>query len=157
MQITPNFSLAELTRSDTAKRRGLSNTPNEHELGNITKTAGELEKIREYVDAAIVVSSCFRSESVNRAVGGSKTSAHRYGSAADIDAVGFTSPQLAEKILEMRDKGLIEFDQLILEFPERGAGAWVHIGFRWYSPMRNQVLTAKKVKGKTTYVAGLKY
>ena len=157
MKITENFSLAELTRSDTAKRRGLSNTPNEHELGNITKTAEELEKIRAYIAAPIVVSSCFRSEAVNRAVGGSKTSAHRYGSAADIDAVGYTSPQLAEKILEMRDKGLITFDQLILEFPERGAGAWVHIGFRWHSLMRNQVLTAKKVKGKTAYLQGLQY
>lgn len=155
MEITPNFSLAELTRSDAAKRLGLSNMPNEHEMGNIKKTAEALEKIRTYVNAPIVVSSCFRSESVNRAVGGSTTSAHRYGSAADIDAVGYTSTQLADKILEMRDKGLIKFDQLILEFPERGNGAWVHVGFRWHSPMRNQVLTAKKIKGKTVYLQGL--
>ncbi|STZ77336.1 D-Ala-D-Ala carboxypeptidase family metallohydrolase [Bergeriella denitrificans] len=155
MQITEHFSLAELTRSDTAKRRGLNNTPNANELANIKKTAAELEKIRAYVEAPIVVSSCFRSAAVNRAVGGSSTSAHRYGSAADIDAVGYTSPELARKILEMRDKGLIKFDQLILEFPERGAGAWVHIGFRWNSGMRNQVLTAKTVKGRTVYVAGL--
>lgn len=52
MKITPNFSLAELTRSDTAKRRGLSNTPNDHEMGNIKKTAEVLEKIRAYVGRA---------------------------------------------------------------------------------------------------------
>lgn len=155
MQITPNFSLSELTRSDTAKRRGLSNQPNAAELENIKKTAQMLEKIREYVGAPITVSSCFRAAAVNRAVGGSPTSAHRYGSAADIDAVGLTSPQLAAKILEMRDKDLLKFDQLILEFPERGAGAWVHIGFRWHSPMRNQVLTAKRIKGRTSYLSGL--
>lgn len=155
MRITENFSLAELTRSDTAKRRGLNNQPNAAELENIKKTAAELEKIRAYVGAPIVVSSCYRSEAVNRAVGGSKTSAHRYGSAADIDAVGYTSAELARKIIEMRDKGRLKFDQVILEFPERGAGAWVHIGFRWNSPMRGQILTAKKQGGKTVYLQGL--
>lgn len=156
MKITDNFSLAELTRSDTAKRLGIPNKPTAAELENIKKTAAQLEKIRAYTNAPITVSSCFRAEKVNKAVGGSPTSAHRYGSAADIDAVGHSSPQLAHKILEMRDKGLIQFDQLILEFPERGSGAWVHIGFRWHSAQRNQVLTATKKGGKTIYLAGLK-
>ena len=55
----------------------------------------------------------------------------------------------------MRDAGKLVFDQLILEFPERGDGAWVHIGFRRNSPMRNQILTATKKNGETVYLQGL--
>lgn len=139
--LTPNFSLAEMTRSSTARRLNINNVPTGNELKNLTRTAEALEKIREYIDAPISVSSGYRSPRLNTAIGGSKTSAHRYGSAADIDAAGYTSPQLAEKILEMMKKGMINIDQLILEYPERGAGAWVHVGFRWNSPMRGQVLT----------------
>jgi len=55
----------------------------------------------------------------------------------------------------MRDEGKLTFDQLILEFPERGDGAWVHVGFRRNSPMRNQIMTATKKSGKTVYLPGL--
>lgn len=154
-QVTQNFSLRELTRSETARRMGVENIPTEKEMQNIRKTAEQLEKIREYVGRGIIVTSCFRSEHVNKLVGGSPTSAHRFGSAADCDAIGMTSFAFAKKLIEMRDVGKLVFDQLILEFPERGDGAWVHVGFRWHSPMRNQVLTAKKIKGKTVYLQGL--
>ncbi|HFC8471261.1 TPA: D-Ala-D-Ala carboxypeptidase family metallohydrolase [Neisseria subflava] len=154
-QVTQNFSLRELTRSETARRMGVENIPTEKEMQNIRKTAEQLEKIREYVGRGIIITSCFRSERVNKLVGGSPTSAHRFGSAADCDAIGMTSFAFAKKLIEMRDVGKLVFDQLILEFPERGDGAWVHVGFRWHSPMRNQVLTAKKIKGKTVYLQGL--
>ena len=154
-QVTQNFSLRELTRSETARRMGVENIPTEKEMQNIRKTAEKLEEIREYVGRGIIVTSCFRSERVNKLVGGSPTSAHRFGSAADCDAIGMTSFDFAKKLIEMRDVGKLVFDQLILEFPERGDGAWVHVGFRWHSPMRNQVLTAKKIKGKTVYLQGL--
>ena len=154
-QVTQNFSLRELTRSETARRMGVENIPTEKEMQNIRKTAEQLEKIREYVGRGIIVTSCFRSVRVNKLVGGSPTSAHRFGSAADCDAIGMTSFAFAKKLIEMRDVGKLVFDQLILEFPERGDGAWVHVGFRWHSPMRNQVLTAKKIKGKTVYLQGL--
>ena len=114
-----------------------------------------LEKIRAYVGRGIVVTSCFRSEHVNKAVGGSPTSAHRFGLAADCDAIGLTSLAFAKEIIKMRDEGKITFDQLILEFPERGDGAWVHVGFRRNSPMRNQIMTATKKGGKTVYLPGL--
>ena len=154
-QVTQNFSLRELTRSETARRMGVENIPTEKEMQNIRKTAEQLEKIREYVGRGIIITSCFRSERVNKLVGGSPTSAHRFGSAADCDAIGMTSFAFAKKLIEMRDVGKLVFDQLILEFPERGDGSWVHVGFRWHSPMRNQVLTAKKIKGKTVYLQGL--
>lgn len=155
MQITEHFSLKELTRSETARRLGLQNTPSSAEMANIQYTAEQLEKIRAYVGRGIVVTSCFRSERVNKAVGGSPTSAHRFGLAADCDAIGLTSLAFAKEIIKMRDEGKIKFDQLILEFPERGDGAWVHVGFRRNSPMRNQILTATKKGGKTVYLPGL--
>ncbi|WP_308021506.1 D-Ala-D-Ala carboxypeptidase family metallohydrolase [Neisseria mucosa] len=155
MQITEHFSLKELTRSETARRLGLQNTPSSAEMANIQYTAEQLEKIRAYVGRVIVVTSCFRSERVNKAVGGSPTSAHRFGLAADCDAIGLTSLAFAKEIIKMRDEGKITFDQLILEFPERGDGAWVHVGFRRNSPMRNQIMTATKKGGKTVYLPGL--
>ncbi len=155
MQITEHFSLKELTRSETARRLGLQNTPSSAEMANIQYTAEQLEKIRAYVGRGIVVTSCFRSERVNKAVGGSPTSAHRFGLAADCDAIGLTSLAFAKEIIKMRDEGKITFDQLILEFPERGDGAWVHVGFLRHSPMRNQIMTATKKGGKTVYLPGL--
>ena len=154
-QVTKNFSLRELTRSETARRHGVENTPNEKEMQNIRKTAEQLEKIRDYVGKPIIVTSCFRSERVNKLVGGSPTSAHRFGSAADCDALGMTSLAFAKKLIEMRDVGKLAFDQLILEFPERGDGAWVHIGFRHNSQQRNQIMTATKKNGRTVYLPGL--
>ena len=155
MQITEHFSLKELTRSETARRLGLQNVPPAAEMANIQYTAEQLEKIRAYIGRGIIITSCFRSERVNKAVGGSPTSAHRFGLAADCDAIGLTSLAFAKEIIKMRDEGKITFDQLILEFPERGDGAWVHVGFRRNSPMRNQIMTATKKNGKTVYLPGL--
>lgn len=161
-QITSNFSYRELTRSEIARRHGIDNTPSPSELANITYTAKQLEKVRAYLNdkyqksIAIIVTSCFRSEKVNNLVGGSKTSAHRFGLAADCDATGFTSRAFAKEIIQMRDEGLIAFDQLILEFPERGDGAWVHLGFKKDGKgQRNQILTATKRGGRTVYLQGL--
>lgn len=160
--ISKHFSYREMTRSETARRHGIDNTPSPSELDNIRYTAEQMEKVREYLNEkyqkpiAIIVTSCFRNEKVNRLVGGSKTSAHRYGLAVDCDATGFTSTAFAKEIMEMKDKGLIDYDQLILEFPERGDGAWVHIGFKKNGVgQREQVLTAVKQNGKTKYLQGL--
>lgn len=154
-QISEHFSFRELTRSEAARRAGIENTPTAAEMDNIYYTAQQLEKIREYVGRGIIVTSCFRSERVNKLVGGSPTSAHRFGLAADCDAIGLTSLAFAKELIKMRDAGKLVFDQLILEFPERGDGAWVHIGFRRNAPMRNQILTATKKNGKTVYLQGL--
>lgn len=162
-KITPHFTYRELTNSATGRRLGLENKPNDQELANIRKTAERLEKIRTWLgkkygrEVSIHVLSCFRSEAVNRAVGGSRTSAHRFGSAADIDASGISNLQLAKDIIQMRDEGAIAFDQLIYEFPERGEAGWIHFGCRHHSAERNQILTATKRgnNGKTRYLPGL--
>ena len=159
MQITEHFSYRELTRSATAARMGVPNVPSEAEMDNIRYTAERLEEIRAFVGRPLIITSCFRSERVNKLVGGSPTSAHRFGLAADCDAMGLTSHQFALELIKIRDAGRLAFDQLILEFPERGDGAWVHIGFRRKSPQRNQILTATKrnIGGrlKTVYLPGL--
>lgn len=155
--LTPNFSKREMTRSDTAIRLGIRNVPNAQEWAYIKYTAEWLEKIRAYVGGrAIVVSSCFRCAEVNRRVGGSSSSAHCFGLAVDFDIVGYTSAQTANVLKEMKMKGLLNYDQNILEFPKLGAGAWVHLGFKPNGRgNRNQELTANKVRGKTTYQPGL--
>lgn len=154
-QVTKHFSLRELTRSETARRAGVENTPSARDMENIRYTAEQLEKIRAYIGRPIIVTSCYRSERVNKLVGGSPTSAHRFGLAADCDALGMTSLAFAKTLIAMRDAGQLVFDQLILEFPERGDGAWVHIGFRRVGPNRNQIMTATKRGGKTVYLQGL--
>lgn len=155
MQVSKHFSLRELTRSETARRKGVANIPAPADLDNIRYTAAQLENIRAYVGRPIIITSCYRSEQVNRLVGGSPTSAHRFGLAADCDAAGLTSAQFAAEIIRMRNEGKIAFDQLILEFPERGDGAWVHIGFKRNGTPRGQILTATKRNGKTVYLQGL--
>ena len=162
-KITEHFTYRELTNSATGRRLGLENKPNEQELGNIKKTAERLEKIRAWLgkkygrEVSIHVLSCFRSAAVNGAVGGSKTSAHRFGSAADIDAAGISNLLVGGVFFVLGVVGVLWFDQLIYEFPERVESGWVHFGCRHNSAERNQILTATKRGngGKTQYLFGL--
>lgn len=160
--ITEHFSWREMTRSDTAIRLKIKNIPNEAERANIKYCAEKLEEVRAYVsnkngkDTGIVVTSCFRCELLNQKVGGAPSSAHRFGLAVDFDIIGYTSAQTAKLLKEMKDKGVLSYDQNILEFPKLGDGAWVHLGFK-ANPRHNrhQELTANKINGKTNYSAGL--
>ena len=155
MQLTKNFSLTEFVQSATAARLGIYNTPSAKELENIKKTAEYLQIIRDEIGVGIYITSGFRCEKLNKVVKGSPTSAHRYGSAVDIHAIGLTSTQLALKIVDIIKAGKIPFDQLILEFPGT-TSTWVHLGFRHNSVMRSQYLTASRIGGKTRYSPGIK-
>jgi len=115
MQLSPNFSLAELVRSQTAARRGLSNEPSPAHLENLRRLAGVLEQVRALVGRPVLVTSGYRSPPVNRAVGGVANSAHALGYAADIRVDGMTAIELARRI---RDSS-IRYDQLILESGRR--------------------------------------
>lgn len=144
MNLSKHFTLAELTHSDMAARRGIDNTPTGHALENLKRLAATLEEIRQLLGVPVVVSSGYRSPSVNKAVGGSTVSAHCDGLAADFIAPGFGTPQ--EVARAIRDSG-IKFDQLIFE------GTWVHVSV---SPkMRRQVLTAHFNGGPATYTTGI--
>lgn len=123
MQLTEHFTFEELTVSQTAARLGLLNQPNDVALKNLFKTAEGLEAIRSLIGCAIVVTSGYRSEAVNKEVGGSPKSQHCTGQAADIIAPSFGSPlDLAREIEDSIVK--LGVDQLILEYHR-----WVHVSF----------------------------
>lgn len=151
MNLSANFTLKELTKSDTAMRLGLDNTPNDEALENL-KTLCEkvLQPVRDNF-GRVTVNSGYRSPESNAAVGGSKTSDHCKGMAADIEVDGVSNPDLAQWIMDN-----LEYTQLILEFYTQGQpnSGWVHVS---YDPnnLKNQELTAVKVAGKTQYLNGL--
>jgi hypothetical protein len=116
MNLTPHFTLEELTHTD---HRTLDNTPNEAELANLQRLAEFLEKVKhELYDRPIIVNSAFRSKAVNDAVGSKDTSQHRLGCAADIRVPGMTPDEVVKAIIAAK----LPFDQLIREFDR-----WTHI------------------------------
>jgi hypothetical protein len=147
--LAKHFSLAELTASQTAERAGLANIPNGEAVENLRRLAAVLEDVRALLgNVAVLVSSGYRSPALNRLVGGSNTSAHVSGCAADFIAPGFGTPR--QVCLRVMETG-IAFDQLIYE------GTWVHLGI---APVgvepRGQVLTAVFRPGMATlYVRGI--
>lgn len=147
MRLSDHFSLAELTVSATAARRGISNVPPPLVIDTLILTADRMEKVRALLgDKPIIVLSGYRSPAVNAAVGGSKSSAHMTGHAVDFICPRFGTPaQVAAHLA----KHLTGFDQLIEEF-----GDWVHVGFG--PGRRGEKLTARKVNGRTVYSPGIK-
>lgn len=144
MKLTEHFSLAELTDSPTAMRKGISNLPNDTAIGNLQRVAETLELVRALFGKPLVISSGYRSSALNSAVGGSKNSAHLTGLAADFTVPGITPSDTAKAIV----KAGIMFDQLIYE------GTWVHLGLSVSAP-RNEVLTAHFGGGPVTYTRGI--
>ncbi len=123
--LTPNFTLAEMTDSQTAARMGINNIPlaGSSERKNLQRTAEVMEKVRTLLgDKPILISSGYRSPQVNAAVGGSKSSAHMSGLAVDFSCPGFGTPKHICKHLHAHMKAL-GIDQLIHEYD-----TWVHLG-----------------------------
>ena len=124
MQLTENFSLHEMTKSEAALRRGIDNTPDDDALENLTRLcANVLQPIRDNL-GPVKVNSAYRGPEVNAAVGGAKKSDHMTGCAADIEIPGMPNAELAEWI-----KANLEFRQVILEFYTPGIpdSGWVHV------------------------------
>ena len=119
---SPNFSMDELTHSDTAARHGIDNTPNDNEKENLYKLAMEMEDVRELLNnKPIYVSSGYRSLALNELLGSKKTSSHIKGLAVDFTCRQFGTPNEIVFALINSD---IPYDQVILEFDR-----WVHISF----------------------------
>jgi hypothetical protein len=149
MQLSTNLSLAEVTRSETAKRRGISNMPTAEHIENFKKLAANIfQPIREHFGKPIIISSGYRSAELNKAIGGSLSSQHSSGEAIDIDMDGtdITNKQIFDYI-----KDNLTFDQMIWEFGTDANPDWVHVSFAANRSQRKQILVAKKVNGKTTY------
>ena len=152
MNLTKNFTLAEMVKSDTALRHDMDNTPGEVEIENLKQLAEKvLQPVRDAYQKGVKVNSGYRHPEVNAKVGGSKTSDHCKGQAADIEIPGVANADLAKWITENLD-----FTQVILEFYTPGVpdSGWVHVS---YDPenLKKQVLTATKQNGKTVYLNGL--
>lgn len=146
--LTAHFTLEELTASDTARRRGIDNTPAAAVRANLHRTAETLERVRDLLGGRpVIVTSGYRAAALNRAVGGVPNSAHLSGLAADFICPKFGAPL---DICRAISASSIEFDQLIQE------GTWVHIGLAANgAKSRRQVLTASFGSTSTTYSEGL--
>lgn len=152
MKLTVNFTLNELTQSETALRKGLDNSPTQDIISALQVLAvNVLQPVRDHYGKGVKVNSGYRSPEVNASVGGSKTSDHCKGFAADIEIPGVANKELA---LYIRDN--MEYTQLILEAYTEGVpdSGWVHVS---YDPanLKKQVLTAKFVNGKAVYSNGI--
>jgi zinc D-Ala-D-Ala carboxypeptidase len=151
LRLSPNFTLSEFTKSQTALRQGIDNTPE----GEHLEAAKELfenvvQPVRDNFGVT-VINSGYRGEELNKAVGGSSRSQHCKGEAVDIECPGTSNYEVAKWIEDNLD-----FDQLILEFYTPGIpdSGWVHVSYKT-EDNRKSVLTAMKEDGKTVYKTGL--
>ena len=150
--LTKNFSYQEMIKSSTADRIGVSNdATREHVINLVNLCNFILQPVRDEF-GPIRINSGYRSPALNKAVGGSKTSQHCNGEAADFESSRISNPELATWVAKNLD-----FDQLILEFydgkdPHSG---WVHCSYKMDGSNRGNTLTALRVNGKTQYKKGL--
>jgi len=146
--ISQYISYKEAVHSDTARRKGIRNTPNEQQLEAMKLLANKVfEPLRKFIGEPIRVNSFFRSITLNRLIGGSSTSQHTKGEAIDLDAMnGGTNKTLFDYI---RDH--LEYDQLIWEFGTDNEPDWIHVSYTSTRPNRYQMLRATRKQGKTIY------
>ena len=149
MKLSNNLSLAEMTKSSTAQRRGIDNMPTPEHMENMKVLAAKIfQPIREHFNRPILISSGYRSKALNDAIGGSQTSQHSIGEAIDIDMDGTT---LSNTDVFNYIKDNLDFDQLIWEFGNDEKPDWVHVSYKANGPQRKSILVAKKINNKTTY------
>jgi len=150
MQLSKNFSLRELTRSQTAIRKGIKNEPDQEQLMNLVAlTVKILQPCRDKF-GSVSINSGLRVLELNKAIGSGNNSQHTKGQAADFEAYSISNTELAKWIKDNRC-----FDQLILEYPGKDPrDGWVHCSFNRLGN-RMEVLTAVKERGKTVYKKGL--
>ncbi len=152
MKLSSNFSLKELTRSQTAIRNGIDNSPNTSQLVCLTAlTTAVLQPIRE-VHGRVNINSALRVLELNRKIGSGDSSQHILGKAADLECPSIDNLQLAKWIEQN-----LNFDQVILEFYEQGepTSGWIHVSYNNEGENRGRVLTASRVDGKTQYTEGI--
>lgn len=150
MKLSEHLDLSEIIRSESAKRRGISNMPTEEHIKNLKLIAEKVfEPIRANFRQPIRISSGYRSQSLNAAIGGATRSQHSTGEALDIDMDG-TALSNKEIFNFIKDK--LSFDQLIWEFGTDNNPDWVHVSYSANGNQRKQVLKAIKENGKTKYI-----
>ena len=148
MKLSENFSLLELTKSQTAARKDIDNTPSPEHQENLKLLCTHiLQPVRDRFERVVSVSSGYRSEELCTAIGSKTTSQHAKGQAADFEIYGLSNQELATYIKENLD-----YDQLILEYwtPESPNNGWIHCSYN-VNLNRKQYLRAYKNEGKTKY------
>lgn len=150
MKLSEHLTLEEVTKSATATRLGISNIPSEEHLDNLKKLAiFVFEKIRSKFNTPIYIISGYRSKELNDAVGGATKSDHMNGMAIDIDMDGRGTVTNKEIFNYVKDN--LEYKQLIYEFGDDKNPDWVHVSYD-ENNLKNEVLKAIKVNGKTKYI-----
>ena len=135
MNLTRNISLEELTTSQTATRLKINNTPTPEIIENLKVVATQVQKVRDHFGKPLIISSGYRSEKLNNAIGGARNSQHTKGEAIDIQSTnGYTNADIFNYI-----KNNLDFDQLIWEYGTRKEPKWVHISYK-KSGNRKQIL-----------------
>ena len=148
-RISKHITYKEAIRSNTALRLNINNIPNDYEISNMVGIASNVfEPLREYVGGPIKINSMFRSEALNRAIGGSSRSQHCQGRAIDLDDT-FGHKTNAEMFNYIKNN--LNFDQLIWEFGDDTNPNWVHVSFVSNDENRGRCLKSEKVNGKTSY------
>lgn len=146
MQLSEHFELAEFLVSETAARRGIANEPTPEVIENLRRLCQQvLQPLRIKLARPVVITSGYRSPALNRAVGGSKTSHHMQGRAADLIVPGLSPLVVCQTAQQMK----LPCVQIIHEF-----GRWAHLAVALPNE-RTQLLTAKLAQGKTVYEQGL--
>tara|TARA_R110000744_G_scaffold198345_6_gene317600 strand:- start:1006 stop:1476 length:471 start_codon:yes stop_codon:yes gene_type:complete len=149
-KISEHISYKEGMHSNTALRRGLDNTPGPEQLKCMMEIGRDLfEPLREWVGGPVKITSMFRGEPVNTAIGGSKNSQHMKGQALDIDDT-YGHKTNAEMYHYIKDN--LIFDQLIWEFGTDENPNWIHMSYVTHRENRKRLTIAKKVNGRTRYV-----
>jgi len=141
--MTPHFSLAEFTQSDTAARLGIDNSLPDELHDNALKTCEMLERIRFHLNAPVIITSGYRCEALNKAIGSKPTSDHTLALAADIKAPKAGSPsKVAKELAAVID--VLGIGQLILEFPTSNGGGWTHVSIARPDKAINRIITIDK-------------
>lgn len=146
MKLTENLTLQEATKSNTATRLGIDNTPPPAIIERMVETAEKIfQPLRDAV-GPIRVSSFYRSPDLNRAIGGSKSSQHCKGEAIDMQGITASNKELFNQACDLED-----FDQIIWEFGTLEEPDWVHVSYS-KTHNRKQILRATKIGKRTAYV-----
>lgn len=149
-KISKNITYKEAVYSQTAKRIGIENKPNDEQMANMFSIAEMIfQPLRSWVGGPIKITSFFRSPELNRVIGGSKSSQHCKGQAMDLDDV-YGHKTNAEMFMYIREN--LNFDQLIWEFGTDENPSWIHVSYVDAQENRNRCLKAYKKNGKTKYM-----
>ena len=150
MKLAPNFSLKEMTASQTAERLNIRNEPDQQQLVNLVHLCTHvLQPVREHYGKVVTVSSGLRVLDLNRAIKSSDKSSHVLGQAVDFEIYGIDNLLVSKFIAEK-----LEYDKLILEFYSKPNGGWIHCSYNMHNNRKEIMTASRDSEGKVFYKTG---